>query len=217
MLATLDRAVNDPDRGNGLLEVKTTGLFAADRWLEGVPDYHEIQVQHYLAVTGYHFADVAVLIGGQEYRDYTILPDLELHDALIEVERRFWEMIQAGVMPDLEGHPGDGAALLRMYPRATEDVLDLSGTDAERHCADYLEAASAIKAAKARQDEAKSNLKVLLGSAAKGVAGDDNVAWARFAKKSLDMKGLTAAHPALVAEWTSEKPSERFTVTRKGT
>jgi putative phage-type endonuclease len=38
MLANLDRVVQHPTDGNGILEVKTAGLFSAPQWEEGVPD-----------------------------------------------------------------------------------------------------------------------------------------------------------------------------------
>lgn len=64
MLANVDREVVGC-RDVQLLECKTAGEFGARLWRDGVPEYVQLQVQHQLAVTGRHAADVAVLICGQ--------------------------------------------------------------------------------------------------------------------------------------------------------
>ena len=74
--ANLDRYIIDRDGRRGVLEIKTAGLYRADDWDDGVPLYYLTQVTHYLDVTGFDFAMVAVLIGGQDYREYYLLHSL---------------------------------------------------------------------------------------------------------------------------------------------
>ncbi|CAK0771519.1 hypothetical protein CCP3SC15_4340002 [Gammaproteobacteria bacterium] len=59
-----------------------------------------MQVQHYLAVTGAKVADVAVLIGGADFRIYEVPADLELQKMMIERESSFWNCVQAETPPD---------------------------------------------------------------------------------------------------------------------
>lgn len=86
-----------------MVEFKTSSK--SDGWGEPgtdeIPDYYMTQVQHYLAVTGVKTADVAVLIGGNDFRIYTIEADEELQALLIERESEFWALVESRTPPDL--------------------------------------------------------------------------------------------------------------------
>ncbi len=79
------------DRG---LEVKTANAFVASDWGESgtdeVPEYYLPQPMHYMAVTGCRSWDVAVLIGGSDFRIYHIERDDELIRLMLEAEEQFW-------------------------------------------------------------------------------------------------------------------------------
>lgn len=98
MLASLD-GVTDALR---VFEAKTAR--ASEGWGEPgsdeIPDAYALQVQHYMAVTGYQFADVAVLIGGSDFRIYTVAADHELQDEIIQACRVFWERVESGNPPE---------------------------------------------------------------------------------------------------------------------
>lgn len=99
MRANLD-GIDDDGR---VVEFKTSSK--SDGWGEPgtdeIPDYYMTQVQHYLAVTGVKTADVAVLIGGNDFRIYTIEADEELQALLIERESEFWALVESRTPPDL--------------------------------------------------------------------------------------------------------------------
>lgn len=94
MLANLDRVVVGEKK---VLEIKTAGQYMADDWGEEdtdeVPHSYLAQVMHYLIVTGFKVADVAVLIGGRNFRRYTIPYDITLADMIIEKEAEFWQRV----------------------------------------------------------------------------------------------------------------------------
>ena len=56
------------DLGPCIFEAKTVSAFKAGEWEDGIPDEYYLQVQHYMAVTGYQGAYVAALIGGNNFR-----------------------------------------------------------------------------------------------------------------------------------------------------
>lgn len=87
-----------------LLECKTTGVFNKDEWGEEgsdqVPNAYLLQCAWYLAVTGCVRADIAVLIGNQDFRLYRIHRDEKLESLMIDQAKRFWfEHVLAGVPP----------------------------------------------------------------------------------------------------------------------
>ena len=74
LIANLDGVLKDKENAEyGVLEIKTTNAFNYKDW-DGdvVPQYYYAQVQHYLMLTGYKFAYIAVLIGGNHYKDFKI-------------------------------------------------------------------------------------------------------------------------------------------------
>lgn len=142
--ASLDYEVRDPDLGWGVLEVKTVGLRRAQDWEGGVPVYYQTQVAHYLSVTGRPFADVAVLVGGQEYRDYRIARDEEDVAAVEAAVDSFWrDRVLAGDPP--QAGAGDGPAVFAAHPSGDAYLVM---ADAEcPELARWLEARKAADAA----------------------------------------------------------------------
>lgn len=126
MLANLDREVIGVP-GIQILECKTAGSNGARLWRDGVPEYVQLQLQHQLAVTGKQAADVAVLICGQELRIHRIERDERLIAQLIELERRFWLMVEEDRAPAADGTDSADQALRALYHRDSGEVLDFSG------------------------------------------------------------------------------------------
>jgi putative phage-type endonuclease len=78
-----------------LLECKTTSVFNKDEWGEEgsdqVPNAYLLQCAWYMAITGCTKADIAVLLGNQDFRVYRIIRDKELENMLIDQAKKFWE------------------------------------------------------------------------------------------------------------------------------
>lgn len=116
--------------GRGILEVKTAGARSADDWVFGPPAHYEAQVQHYLSVTGWDFAWVAVLIGGQEYREYRVERDEEDIAAIDAAVDSFWnDYVVKGVMPKMTGLGDEGGALASMHPDPSAEYVPVFDAD----------------------------------------------------------------------------------------
>lgn len=92
-LATLDRRVlecplNRATRESCALEVKCRSAFKASRWRTDVPDDVLAQVTWQMEVTGYDHIHVAVLIGGNDYRQTVVKRDEQVAGYVLgEVDR----------------------------------------------------------------------------------------------------------------------------------
>ncbi|QEM67530.1 YqaJ viral recombinase family protein [Geobacter sp. FeAm09] len=130
LLATLDGITDD----GRVLEIKTAR--SAEGWGEPgsdeIPEAYLCQVQHYLMVTGLETADVAVLIGGQDFRLYEVGADRELQDLMAGQEAEFWGRVERGEPPEAASladlahrfrHPV--AATVPAPPRAVAAVAGL--------------------------------------------------------------------------------------------
>ena len=104
ILANLDREIVGM---NGILECKTSGYSPdwGDLGTTDIPEHYLAQVYHYMAVTEAKFADVAVLINGNDFRIYHIPRDEQIIDHLVEKEVAFWhDYVLAGIQPDPINH-----------------------------------------------------------------------------------------------------------------
>lgn len=78
-----------------ILEVKTarTGLGWGEPGTAEIPLQYLCQVHHYLTVSGAALCDVAVLIGGSDFRVYTVERDDAIARDLVAQEHRFWQAV----------------------------------------------------------------------------------------------------------------------------
>ena len=182
--ASLDGLVRDPEAGWGVLEIKTAR--SRDGWFddgESVPLYYLTQALHYMSVTGLAYARFAVLIGGSEYVERTVVPDAEDMEAVVGAVDSFWnDNVVADVMPDeVTSNPLDSRAMYRMYLRADEDLVDSEEADALM--AEYLAASDDERSAKERKAVASTSLKRLIGGH-RGVVGREySATWVRSEKR----------------------------------
>jgi len=208
MLANLDGVTND----GRVLEVKTarTGDEWGEEGTDQVPAQYLLQVQHYMAVTGMPVADVAVLIGGQDFRLYHVEEDPELHGILIEREGEFWNHhVIAGVPPE----PVTYTDMIASYGRKSvaEEV------EADTNTFQAVLGLKSIKQEIARLEQEEENLKAIifraLGSRDTLVSNGKTLATWKESKprQTIDSKTLQAAYPEIYRQFLKTgEPSRRF-------
>jgi putative phage-type endonuclease len=98
--ANIDRRIVGQKKG---LEIKTANQFAGGDWGEPgtdqVPDYYIPQVFHYMICTGFKSWDICVLIGGQDFRIYTVDYNEALAEFFIKKCIKFWECVTTKTPP----------------------------------------------------------------------------------------------------------------------
>jgi putative phage-type endonuclease len=89
---------------NAVLEVKTSDKYMSSLWgdkgSDVIPMQYLVQVAHYCAVTNASMAYIAVLIGGNDYREYKYIRDLELEETVIDAAQNFWNCVQTRTPPE---------------------------------------------------------------------------------------------------------------------
>ncbi|MBP9778166.1 MAG: YqaJ viral recombinase family protein [Rickettsiaceae bacterium] len=82
------------DNKKHVLECKTAGFTKTKEWGEEgtdqIPESYLVQVALYAAICDVPKVDIAVLIGGQDFRIYTYARNRELEDKLIKIACNFW-------------------------------------------------------------------------------------------------------------------------------
>ena len=212
MLANLDGVCEVPDVGTCIFEAKTASTYKAGEWEGAIPDEYMLQVQHYMAVTGYQGAYIAVLIGGNTFRWKFIERDEELISILIELESAFWNHVQDRTPPPLDGSDASKQFLAERFPCGTPSShITLPNTAADL-LAQYDEACEELEIVTEKKQRAENLLKEMIGSNEVGVAGSRVVTWKNVTQERLDSKTLKAEHPVLYQKYTSRTSYRRFTI-----
>lgn len=214
MLANVDRVVRDPARGRGVLEIKTTGDWAREQWADGaVPDAALIQLQHYLAVTGYGYGYLAVLIGGRRYSHVLVERDDNVISHLIRLEEDFWDRVEQGRPPAADGSDSTRDTLAALYADSQADPPLALPDSAKDLLVERAAAKADEQAAKARRTETDNRLRQLLGHHELGfLDGALAVTWKPVTVRRVDTKALAADHPRLTRRYTTETTSRRLLV-----
>lgn len=200
------------------LEVKTRSAWVAGKWRRGVPDDVLAQTLWQRRVTGYDHVHVAVLIGGNDFRQFTVhgSEHAQLVDDITTVADRLWhEHIVPGRAPAATGNP---EALVDLYDELHPDRGGVARLDRDLAVADaldeYLEAGADEKDAKARKAAAKSVLVGALGSAEVGVLGDEAAfTYRQTPRQSINTARLAEGWPDAYDACVSDKQSPRLDVT----
>ena len=138
-IANIDRAVVNRDvSGNvrfkdgklttdQIVEIKTASEYVGKNWgnedSDEVPDQYQCQAQWYMGVTGVDVCHMAVLIGGNKYRQYRIERNQDLIDVLFETAHDFWHNhVLAGIEPDATTLQNAKDKYPRHNPDTTLDV-----------------------------------------------------------------------------------------------
>lgn len=187
VLASPDRLVDS----DGLLEIKTAGWRVADRWEDGkVPDGYAIQAQWAMEVWARDWAEVVVLIGGQDYRAIRFERSPTLAARIIERAQAFWQLVLDGTPPAPIW--SDRVADLHPSEDPTEPPVELSDSEGDS----VLEARRlSARAAQLRKDiEAHKNIiRAAMGDASEAIWRDELVATWKTNRKGARVFTLKAA------------------------
>ena len=216
MLANLDGVCEHPDYGPCIFEAKTASAYKVGEWDDAIPDEYHLQLQHYMAVTGYKAAYIAVLIGGNTFRWKLIERDEKLISMLILFESIFWEHVQNGTPPPLDGSEASAKFLARQFPNSTpKSHITLPDTNADL-LAQYDEACEQLEVATEQKQKAENLLKQMLGEYEIGTAGDRVITWKNISQERLDSRTLKAEHPTLFKKYSNKTTYRRFTIKAAG-
>ena len=212
MQANLDGTCLHPDLGPCIFEAKTASAFKAGEWEDGIPDEYFLQVQHYMAVTGYGGCYIAALIGGNTFRWKFIPRDEELITMLVQLEADFWQHVQSETPPPLDDSSASARFLAERFPNSISNSRIELPNQAEQLIHQYDEASQQIKLLTERKQEAENLLKEMLGSHETGTTGDHLVTWKNVVQERLDTKTLKAEHPTLYKKYANQTSCRRFTI-----
>ena len=204
------------DNGNHILECKTAGFMMSKEWGEEytdqIPESYLCQVAWYAAICEVERVDIAVLIGGQDFRIYSYTANRAFQEKLIKVGINFWNNHVLKNMPPEIKHVND---VMSLYPvskpieaKANSEVIVKLGTIKELKAQDK-QLNDSIKTLELEVKEYMKEAELLVDNSGKCLAS-----W-KTAKprQSLDTKKLKAEHEDIYKEYMKEsEPSRMFLI-----
>lgn len=213
LIANIDRYVV----GGRILECKTCNAFASSKFGEGgdeVPDEYLLQVQHYMHVTGYHTADLAVLIGGNEYRQFSLTYDADLAHYAADKCVEFWNDYVVPQVPP----PATANDDLASYYDAKSGATITATEEIAGLLAEYKRIKAVEKEAKADLDSIATQIKLFAAEneIIQDVSGRTIATWKKGKDRAtVDWKALAADKGFTEAEtafYTKYTPVRTFSV-----
>ena len=170
MQANLDGICTDPNYGECIFEAKTDSAYKAGEWENSIPDEYMLQIQHYMAVTGFKVAYIAVLIGGNTFRWLLVERDDELIAMLIQLEEEFWDSVKNDTPPPLDGSEATANFLAEKFADSQKSQITLPDEAAEL-IQKYEAASEQLIAITEQKQLAENLLKEMLGENEVGIIG----------------------------------------------
>jgi len=205
MLVNVDRMIVNDSRGPGYLEIKTTNDWSGRDicQVEDIPDHFYLQGQHGLAVTDWEWMSFAILIGGRKFVWMDVERNDEVITELIAQEAEFWERVQTGNPPPLDGSARTADLIKRLYPSDTGKIITIDAPELIRAAADLDGIKARIKADETEKTRLENMLKSAIGDASEAVLdGFGSISWKRSKdsqRQMLDEEKLKAEFPEAFA------------------
>lgn len=219
MLANIDRQILKDPRGPGIYEGKTTNEWSGKNinGADDIPDHYYIQAQHYMAVYDYTWASFGILIGTARFVWCDVARNDDVINELIRQESEFWERVQAGDPPPIDGSERTGELLKRIYPRDTGKIITIDAPELIHAARTYVEYKQQEKHVEAELKRLGNMLKSAIGDASTAILPQfGEITWkaAKDTQKiSLDINKLQAEFPEAYAACCSSETvpgSRRF-------
>jgi predicted phage-related endonuclease len=208
MFASLDGLTID----NRVLEIKTarSGAEWGEPGTSDIPKHYLLQVQHYLLVTGLLLADIAVLIGGSDFRIYSVEADKDLQAMMVEAEQHFWQRVVNQNPPE----PVSFQDAVAKFGRASEANPVFASSEVVEAVNHLHTIKERLELLKEEEEAAKTQILLAMGEndTLLNPNGDVLATWKEAkAAKRFDANALKAEHPELYERFSKMgEPSRRF-------
>lgn len=211
--ANVDRLVVGEDAG---LECKTTSSYdiAAKLAAGEIPETWYCQMTHYMMVTGAARWYLGALVFGRGFYHFTVERSEEEIAALRKAEEDFWQMVQDGVQPSVDGTQATTAAVNTIFREsAAGSSIDLAFVGASIDL--YNSLTAQIKQLEADRAEAENAIKGFMGSAERGSYGNCSVSWKSGKRRTFDKTAYEAENGRIADKFYKTTEARTFRVTNR--
>lgn len=176
---------------NAILEVKTASAQALSSgdWGEeksgDIPKHYWLQVQWYLGICEIERGDVAVLFGGQTYREFRLVFDEPVFRGMVEYATQWWNTHVVAKAPP---PPMTASDVLRLFPSDSGESVEASQEIAAAYT-EVVELKKTIDAASEAYEKLIDKIKIYMEGASELLIGGKKVATWRQSSASTRLIG----------------------------
>lgn len=213
MIADIDGVIREADGTYSIFEAKTAIEFKNNDWKnEKIPLAYQLQVQHYLAVTGFKKAYIAALVGGNKFYWYKINRDEELIDQIIQMEADFWQRVQSGQEPSVDGSEATQNYLGEQYKEAKLNSIVKLNDSVIPTIQKYKELKDEMNDLADEKRKIENQLKMLLKDHETGIIDDYVVKWKKVEQNRLDSEKLKKEYAKVYEECQKMVSYRKFSI-----
>ena len=213
MLANIDREGKDKEGKRFILECKTAGSYASKDWQgEDIPLTYELQVMHYLIVTGYDYGYIACLIGNQQFVIKKIELDEKNKEIIIAREKEFWARVENNEMPPVDSSKACSTMLAEMYPEAKNDSTIILDNDVDAKLQIREELKSQVKVLEEKIDLIDNEIKAIIQDNESATTENFKISWKNVTTNRFDSTSFKKSYPDLAEKFNKASVSRRFEI-----
>lgn len=213
MIANLDGVVNELDGTYSIFEAKTAIEFKNVGWKQGeIPPAYQLQLQHYMATTGFKKAYIAVLVGGNKFYWYEVYRDEQLIKMIISMEAHFWHCVQTGEEPDVDASKATSVYLNEKYNDAKPGSVITLADELISVIDDYQKVNKEMEKLTERKQFLENLLKSELKENEVGKLGEHTVKWKPVLQTRIDSNKLKKEYKEAYAACQKQISYRKFSV-----
>jgi putative phage-type endonuclease len=204
------------DHVDRIVELKYTGWRQAHLWGEpgtdNAPQHVLVQVQQQMEVWDLPRADVAVLIGGDDFRVYHVERDREVGAMIVEAIEKFWKAhVETGIPPALDASPAAAEYLRLKWPHAEEKTINVEQVSPLASLVrEYRAAVRAAEITETEKERVTNLIKAEMGEAAALQFDGGKITWRDIASTRVDLKALRQELGAGIVKFERTTTARRF-------
>jgi len=213
MIANLDGWIEDE---RIVCEFKTADKWTAKLFGEPdsdyIPENYLFQLAHYAIVMNASKCYLFVLIGGNDFRQYTYERNPELEEQIIRIEKNFWEN---HVMKRIPPEPKTYDEAKTIWGESNGEAI--VSEDAANLHRNILNIKAKINELEEIQDKHKAELCKIMGNASIVLAPDDTLlaTWKNQGRASIDTAQLRKLYPEIAKEVTKTTTTRVFRINER--
>jgi len=210
MFANIDRRITTD---GSILECKTASAYSREEWGESgsdqFPDEYLLQCTHYAAVCDVPKVELAVLIGGQNFRTYTYRRNLKLENRLIEIEHDFWHN---NILKEIPPEPKTPQQAFVLWPKDNADTVAVVASEIEEKVHQLVNVKQQIKQFEEEEKTLQASISHFMKEASVlvDVSGKWLVTWKTQTANRFDTNGFKSIHPDLYEQFAKSTASRVF-------
>lgn len=213
MLANVDRLLTDEESG---LECKTASALTRYDFENGdIPPSYYCQCVHYMAVTGLKKWYIAILVMGKGFYWFEINRDEQEIKDLIEAEKEFWNKVENGIEPPIDGMQSTTQTLSKRFRYSKDGKECILGYEAENALNMINNINTKIKELKEQKILYENIVKREMRNAEVAETEDLIVTWKRKDTRRFSQADLKKNEQLIYKKYMKESTSERFVVKKK--